>query len=252
MDQQETTNNTNHYGPQQPAVEFKGVAELAEKLKPTIPPQENGFIPLNGFDPKKPYEDWHAMGERHVEFLEHDRLTPSNYATELRNAHDDNQRRREDHLKERTDDWKRHYDDRTSDLTHYHAEILKFKDAEIQRLKDKADKLERENEAYQKRHEKDWEDRMTDLKQYHADMLALTREIAQARLERLAEERTHLDTERNYIRNDQDTLAERHATMFTQILEATKAYSTSSAIMGNDNAQNSFWGLGWLRTGGSK
>jgi len=203
----DTKTSVSNNGITLPAHEYSGLAEVAEKLKPTIPTDQNGFMPLTDFDPKKPYEDWQKFIEARCEKVENSKLTLDDYATKLKDAHDSNQVRREEHFTQRTEDWKKHYEARIGDLQKYHENVLTIKDDKIQELETDVQKLKDENKDFRDRHEADVRNRMNDLENYHNEIARLTREVADAKLERLAKEQAHLDTAREKLFISQDALA---------------------------------------------
>ncbi|MCL2876556.1 MAG: hypothetical protein FWF12_09790 [Betaproteobacteria bacterium] len=216
-----------------PAQDYHGLADVVEKAKPSLPPLENGFMPLTKFDPQKPYEDWQTFIEKRIALNERDKLTPDSYAIELKNTHDDNQNRREEHFRQRTEDFEKYNNARVLDLEKhnhvrilglekYHTDILALKEEKINDLERKNAELKTKNDYFEQRHLDDVRDHLDKQREYHDRILILTQDVANAKLEWLEIERTHLDTEREKLSKAQDALANEKQNWLTSMMMSIK------------------------------
>ena len=193
MDNQTEETKVHNYGTQLPSHDFSGLAQVVGMAKPTIPEGDNGFVPLKEFDIQKPYDAVEGYLKNWQERLDERQLQPERFIENLTKTHEENQKRRDVHYEQRTADLQKFSETRITDLQNHHSVEIHLKDEKIDELNGKVKELKDKNQWLEDRHEADLNQRIIDQRDYHAEILRLTREVSEARLERLHEEAKRLN-----------------------------------------------------------
>ena len=149
-----------------------------------------GFIPATNFNPEQPYKDIKEFVEGRQERIDNSPLNPEKYIGDIKEAHKDNQQRREEHFTQRVGDFERFYTDRLAALTACHEKVLELKNAEIGQLHTRVAELKAERTHYESERDALVAQRFADLQTYndrriadlernHASELALTERFNQ-------------------------------------------------------------------------
>lgn len=178
----------------------RGVIEAARGV---VTEKDNGFAPLTPLNPQKQYEDLIKHLGDQQQRLDRSPVDPANRISELVTKNNGLETKNDDLAKLRKDDLEKYLKDRSTDLVEYHNRriseleghhnaVLRLKDDKITELQTRVTSLKEAKKHLEDQHKADIEQRMIDMQHYHAEVLRLTREVSEARLERLEDERRRL------------------------------------------------------------
>ena len=146
MDKTSDTANTVHNGGiELPKHDFEGLSKVVQQAKTalnTVPATENGFMPLEGFDPKKPYEDIARNLEAWQTRLNGSPLSPEQTISELKKVKSDLRGKLDAAHAEHIRILEATYRERTTDLTTNHDKLRGLIEASEREWKSHAKEIE--------------------------------------------------------------------------------------------------------------
>ena len=229
MDNKDQSNAVHNNGITLPEHDFAGLSQVIQSSKPTFPETENGFVPLNASDLRKPYEDIAQHLDERQERLDKSPIDPANEIEELKKAKKEIADKHERDYEQRIEDRDVGYRDRMGEWRDHHDEVLRLKAAEIGIWQDRVQELKAKNQDLEQQRDAERDGRLDDLREFHAqrtadlerhhaDVLALTREFTQRWEDKV-------QAVENRIEEDQKQLHEDRKSLFKTVLASINNFS---------------------------
>ena len=231
MDDLHQNRTVNNDGITLPEHDFAGLSQVISSAKPSLPGTENGFVPLDASDLRKPYEDIAKHLEERQKRLDESQIDPDNVIAELKDEKQKLVNKHENDFEQRITDIKEDYRGRTDELEKHLAEILRLKDIEIEIWQVRVKELDAKNKDLEQQRDSERNSRLddlrdfhaqriTDLEQYHANELALTREFTQRWEEKVQSVENRIEKEQEQLHDDRKKL-------FTRLLASIREFKLS-------------------------
>ena len=218
--------NVSNNGITLPQHDFGGLANVVKNAKPSIPSDENGFIPATKFDPNKPYADWQAFLDLQKGVLD---TSPASLTGRISNLETEKATLETQHRTDETDfrnALRSYHAQRETDLIAYHDAVIKIKDDQIIYHKKRADDYEAKRDAYVARIEADIRDHFNELEsaltKYHNDILNLTQTVYATLETKQEEERTRLDEAKKTLNEEKKTWLKEGMTFLSSLMDKNK------------------------------
>ena len=233
MDDKNQNKTVHNDGITLPEHDFAGLSQVIQSSKPSLPGTENGFVPLNASDLRKPYEDIARHLDKRQERLNNSPIDPANEIAELKEAKKKLIDLHEGDYEQRITDRDTGYRDRMGEWRDHFTEASQLKDIELRIWRERAEELRTKNQELERQRDeaiqrcfdqrtadlREFHDqRMADLERHHARELELTERYTE-KLER------KLETDETQIKDDKKELHEDRKNLFKTVLASINNFS---------------------------